>query len=59
MSSVPFSVSARKSRPDEMNIPYDFAVFLIDKDWFDVIMHVYNKRLGGYNPKGAQSTRFS
>jgi len=51
MSSVPFALSARKSQPDEINIPYDFAVFLINKDWFDVIMPAYNKRLGGDNPK--------
>ena len=27
MSSVPFVLSATKSQPDEVNIPYDFAVF--------------------------------
>jgi len=35
----------------EVNISYDFTSFIIDKDWFDVIMLAYQKRFGGVNPK--------
>jgi hypothetical protein len=59
MSSVPFALSATKSQPNDVNITYDVTGFLIDKDWFDVIMRAYNKRLGGDNPNGVPTTRFS
>ena len=47
ISSVSFSVSATKSQPDEVNIPYDFPGFFIDKDWGDVKMLIYYELFGG------------
>ena len=43
---------------DEMNIPYDFTGFVIDRRCSDVIMLAYQKRFGGVNPKWRRHTDF-
>jgi hypothetical protein len=34
-------------------------VFFIDKNWGDVVIFAHHESLGGDNPNGVKSTRFS